>query len=108
MPAQYADIVHALGTLVNSSPVGTVSVRDGQIGFSPAATRNSAGEYSVTLAEPIDETQSVILCQLKGAPVGAARVTYTRTDDSTILLHVNIGGSAADGDVDMTVLRTRI
>lgn len=106
MPAQYADIVHAVGSVRGTAGVPVVG--GGQLGFSPTVIVNAPGSFTLTLAEAIDQDESCVFLQARGVSGVSVSLLYTRPTDSTIAIVTNVGGSPEGIDFDIQVIRTRI
>ena len=72
-------------------------------GFAAAITRNGAGDYSLTLDQGIDSTQSSIHVTPRESPGAIVTAVHT-SDTSKQILLFDAAGMATDIDFDVLVL----
>lgn len=105
MGAQWADIIHASAGIRNTG-TPTPTTNAGSVGFSTVVTKPGIGEYDLTLAQPLDESQGACLITLRTPGLFPGKsASYQRPDDSTIRVILSPVGSPDDVDFDILVIR---
>lgn len=75
-----------------------------QRGFS-LLTRDDAGEYTLTLDQPIDATESVVLASLMESDgTDPSSIEVARPDDNTVTVTTKVAGAGTDLDFSLLVL----
>jgi len=70
--------------------------------FGPTIADNGTGDFTLTLASPIDPAEACISFGVRGTSGAAAVATWT---DTTLRIVVtDLAGAAADTDCDLTIL----
>jgi len=106
MGAQFADVIHAFGSLRLSQTPAPVII-PGAYGLNPTVVKNGVGDYSITLdPAQLDPNQSI--CTATPRTTAGATTSIDRPDDATVRVLTFLGGLPSDQDFDLVVLRALV
>lgn len=86
---------------------GVTPTFDKQFGIDAAIVRVSAGVYTITLSNPIDEADAIETATVR-FPSTTASITVTHVDDATKTFRLSSSAIAADGDFSFAFRRAEI
>ena len=100
MAIEIKDVVHAQCTVIGDAV--SPAFRGAPLGFN-TITRQDAGDYDLTLDEPLPQNQQVLLVTVEGSTF--ARVGADRSGNSVIRVQMEaVGGAGLDLTFNLVVL----